>query len=174
MVSTTITTPKTQPDLSAVIHSSEKPLSVFEATSLPDLEYVVPNAEEHQKLLVAMRKACGWDAGMVPTWFKQQAEGTRFMSIFYLPNTTTPIGMGGVELQDFDQNDKDVADMDSKRGCVVSLFLYKQYRGKGYLGKILAICEEIAKERGVEVLTLYGLEKAGGYEKFGYKTFKMA
>jgi hypothetical protein len=44
---------------------SEKPLSVVEAASLPDLDYIVPNPEEHQKLLVAMRKACGWDAGMV-------------------------------------------------------------------------------------------------------------
>ncbi|KAF9126407.1 hypothetical protein BG015_004702 [Linnemannia schmuckeri] len=164
-----------QPDLPAVIDSSEKPVSVVAKTApLPDLDYVVPNREEHQKLLVAMRKACGWDAGMVPTWFIQQAEGTRFMAIFYLPGTTTPIGMGGVELQDFDQADKDVADMDSKRGCIVSLFLYKQYRGKGYLGKILSICEDIAREKGLRVLTIYGLAKAGGYEKFGYRTFKMA
>lgn len=96
------------------------------------------------------------------------------MSIFYLPGTATPIGMGGVELKDFDRADKDVADIDSKRGCIVSLFLYKQYRGKGYLGKILSICEEIAREKGLKVLTIYGLAKAGGYEKFGYKTFKVA
>ncbi|KAG9065943.1 hypothetical protein KI688_002240 [Linnemannia hyalina] len=161
------TIPETQqPDTPAVADSSENPL--------PDLDYVVPNPEEHLKLLVAMRKACGWEAGMVPTWFIQQADGTRVMSIFYLPGTTTPIGMGAVELQDFDQADKDVADIDSKRGCVVSLFLYKQYRGKGYLGKILSICEEIARGKGLKVLTIYGLAKAGGYEKFGYKTFKMA
>ncbi|KAK3842173.1 MAG: hypothetical protein J3R72DRAFT_443868 [Linnemannia gamsii] len=151
----------------AVDGTSEKPV-------LPELDYIVPNPEEHQKLLVAMRKACGWDAGMVPTWFKQQADGHRYMAVFYLPNTTTPIGMGGVELQDFDRQDKDVADLETGRGCIVSLFLYKQYRGKGYLGKILSICEEIAREQGkLKVLTIYGLSKAGGYKKFGYTTFKV-
>ncbi|KAG0358766.1 hypothetical protein BGX24_005915 [Mortierella sp. AD032] len=111
---------------------------------------------------------------IVPTWFKQQAEGHRFMAVFYLPNTTTPVGMGGVELQDFDRQDKDVADLETGRGCIVSLFLYKQYRGKGYLGKILSICEEIAREQGkLKVLTIYGLSKAGGYKKFGYTTFKV-
>ncbi|KAF8979010.1 hypothetical protein BGZ46_005916 [Entomortierella lignicola] len=139
----------------------------------PPLDYVVPNAQDHQKLLVAMRKACGWDAGNVPRWFVQQDEGTRFMAIFYLPGTDTPVGMGGVELKDFDHQDKDVADIETKRGCVVSLFLYKMYRGKGYLGRMLEICEEIGRSKGLKTLTLYGMEKAGGYEKFGYKTFKI-
>src|SRR5690242_19500030 len=96
------------------------------------------------------------------------------MSIFYLPGTATHIGMFVVELKDFAQYDKDVADIDSKLGCIVTIFHYKQYRGKGYLGKILSICEEIAREKGLKVLTIYGLAKAGGYEKFGYKTFKVA
>ncbi|KAG0207560.1 hypothetical protein BGX28_001223 [Mortierella sp. GBA30] len=109
----------------------------------------------------------------VPTWFKQQEEGTRTMVVFYLPGTKTAVGMGGIEFVDFEHQDKDVADVESKRGCVVSLFLYKQYRGQGYLGKILECCEEIARDKGLEVMTIYGLEKAGGYEKFGYKTFKM-
>ncbi|KAF9931118.1 hypothetical protein FBU30_010738 [Linnemannia zychae] len=142
--------------------------------TLPELDYLVPNPEEHQKLIVTMRKKCGWDAGKVPIWFQQQAEGIRFMSVFYLPGTTTPIGMGGVELEDFDGQDKDVADIENGRGCVVSLFLYKQYRGKGYLGRMLATCEEIARTKGLKVLTIYGLSKAGGYEKFGYRTFKIA
>ncbi|CAO3564763.1 unnamed protein product [Mortierella alpina] len=145
-----------------------------EATSPhPALDYVIPNAEEHQTLLKKMRKSCGWDAGMVPTWFVQQDEGTRVMAIFYLPGTKTAVGMGGIELVDFELKDKDVADVESRRGCIVSLFLHKQYRGQGYLGTIIACCEEMARSKGLEVLTLYGLEKAQGYEKFGYKTFKM-
>ncbi|KAG0351107.1 hypothetical protein BG005_009405 [Podila minutissima] len=139
----------------------------------PALDYVIPNEEEHKTLLLAMRKACGWDSWSVPTWFVQQAEGTRVMAIFYLPGTKTPVGMGGIELEDFAHHDKDVADLDTKRGCVVSLFVYKQYRGKGYLGQILHICEEIARNKGLAVLTIYGLAKAGGYEKFGYRTFKV-
>ncbi|KAF9283505.1 hypothetical protein BGZ68_005325 [Mortierella alpina] len=135
------------------------------ASPHPPLDYVVPNAEEHQPLLKKMRKACGWDAGM--------DEGNRVMAIFYLPGTKTAIGMGGIELMDFELNDKDVADVESKRGCIVSLFLYKQYRGQGYLGTIIECCEEIARSKGLNVLTVYGLEKAQGYEKFGYKTFKM-
>ncbi|KAG0313942.1 hypothetical protein BG000_005708, partial [Podila horticola] len=128
----------------------------------PALDYVIPNEEEHKPLLLAMRKACGWDSWSVPTWFVQQAEGTRVMAIFYLPGTKTPVGMGGVELEDFSNHDKDVADPETKRGCVVSLFVYKQYRGKGYLGRILHICEEIARNKGLAVLTIYGLEKGGG------------
>ncbi|KAF9194993.1 hypothetical protein BGZ51_005957 [Haplosporangium sp. Z 767] len=81
--------------------------------------------------------------------------------------------MGGIEFQDFEHNDKDVADMESKRGCVVSLFLYKQYRGQGYLGTILKCCEEMGRSKDLKVMTIYGLQKAGGYEKFGYRTFKM-
>ncbi|KAG0093873.1 hypothetical protein BGZ93_006081 [Podila epicladia] len=139
----------------------------------PALDYVIPNEEEHKTLLLAMRKACGWDSWFVPSWFVQQAEGTRVMAIFYLPGTKTPVGMGGIELEDFTHHDKDVADLDTKRGCIVSLFVYKQYRGKGYLGQILHICEEIARNKGLAVLTIYGLAKAGGYEKFGYQTFKV-
>ncbi|KAF9969520.1 hypothetical protein BGZ65_011861 [Modicella reniformis] len=81
--------------------------------------------------------------------------------------------MGGIEMQDFDHDDKDVADAATKRGCVVSLFLYKKYRRKGYLGIMLETCEEIARQKGLETVTIYGLSKAGGFEKFGYKTFKI-
>ncbi|KAG0267093.1 hypothetical protein BG011_009165 [Mortierella polycephala] len=150
------------------IDSSQTP-----ASSHPALDYVISNAEEHQKLVVHMRKACGWDKGMVPTWFIQQDEGTRIMAVFYLPGTKTAVGMGGIEFQDFEHSDKDVADIESKRGCVVSLFLYKQYRGQGYLGTVLKCCEEMGRSKGLEVMTIYGLEKAGGYERFGYRTFKM-
>ncbi|KAI8602182.1 hypothetical protein EDD21DRAFT_372591 [Dissophora ornata] len=139
----------------------------------PPLDYVIPNAEEHGALLKAMRKACGWDTAKVPTWFIQQEEGTRIMAIFYLPGTNTAVGMGGVEFLDFDHGDKDVADKETKRGCVVSLFLYKKFRGQGYLGRILDVCEELGRKSGLETLTLYGLSKAAGYEKFGYKTFKV-
>ncbi|KAI1319831.1 hypothetical protein EDD11_002825 [Mortierella claussenii] len=139
----------------------------------PALDYVIPNADEHRDLLRAMRKACGWDVANVPKWFIQQEEGTRIMAVFYLPGTKTPVGMGGVELVDFDHRDKDVADQGTKRGCIVSLFLYKQFRGKGYLRRVLEICEELGRIKGLEVLTIYGLAKAGGYEKFGYKTFKI-
>ncbi|KAI7820668.1 hypothetical protein BC939DRAFT_478781 [Gamsiella multidivaricata] len=139
----------------------------------PALDYVIPNAEEHQTLLKAMRKACGWDVANVPKWFVQQAEGTRVMCIFYVPGTNTAVGMGGVEMKDFDRQDKDVADLETKRGCVVSLFLYKNYRGKGYLGRMLEVLEDIARQKELETLTIYGLSKAGGYEKFGYKTFKI-
>ncbi|KAF9405063.1 hypothetical protein BGZ94_003781, partial [Podila epigama] len=95
------------------------------------------------------------------------------MGIFYLPGTSTAVGMGGIELKDFAHEDKDVADIETKRGCVVSLFVYKKYRGKGYLGRILSICEQMARDKGLKVLTIYGLSKAGGYEKFGYQTFKV-
>lgn len=95
------------------------------------------------------------------------------MSVFFLPGTTTPVGMGGVEYQDFEHQDKDVADPETQRGCVVSLFIYKEYRGRGYLGKILEILEEMARQKGLKTLTLYGLSKALGYEKFGYKSFKV-
>ncbi|GJJ76700.1 hypothetical protein EMPS_09059 [Entomortierella parvispora] len=154
-------------DLNAV-DSIKEPVSPH-----PDLDYITPNVEEHKKLLVTMRKACGWDAGSVPKWFVQQDEGQRFMSIFFLPGTTTPVGMGGFECQDFDHQDKDVADPETHRGCVVSLFIYKQYRGRGYLGKILEIVEEMARQKGLKTMTLYGLDKALGYEKFGYKVFKV-
>ncbi|KAG0316306.1 hypothetical protein BGZ99_006956 [Dissophora globulifera] len=157
---------------------SEKVISVNSSqetvTSYPLLDYVVPNVDEHQDLLRAMRKACGWGLADVPQWFVQQSEGTRIMVVFYQHGTKTPAGMGAVELIDFDHGDKDVADLDSKRGSIVSLFLYKKFRGKGYLGRILLILEEIAREeKGLEIVTLYGLSLAGGYEKFGYKTFKM-
>ncbi|KAF9362455.1 hypothetical protein BGX34_006160 [Mortierella sp. NVP85] len=142
-------------------------------SSYPPLDYVIPNAEDHQELMVKMRKACGWDKGLVPLWFEQQKEGSRVMALFYLPDTTTAVGMGGVEMQDFEHGDKDVADPLTKRGCVVSLFLYKKYRGKSYLGRMLEICEEIARQKELKTLTIYGLSKARGYEKFGYQTFKM-
>lgn len=116
---------------------------------------------------------CSNNSPQVPTWFKQQEEGTRIMAIFYLPGTTTAVGMGGVEMEDFDQGDKDVADQLTKRGCVVSLFVYKKYRGKGYLGRILETIEGIARQKGLTTLTLYGLSKSGGFEKFGYETFKI-
>ena len=83
------------------------------------------------------------------------------MAVFYLPGTNTPVGMGGIELEDFAHHDKDVADLETKRGCVVSLFVYKQYRGQGYLGQILHICEEIARNKGLAVLTIYGLDRGG-------------
>ncbi|KAG0244431.1 hypothetical protein BGW41_007723 [Actinomortierella wolfii] len=141
--------------------------------SPPALDHIVPNVDEHKALLRHMRKKCGWDASQVPLWFEQQAEGKRFMVIFYLPNTQTPVGMGGVELEDFAEHDKQVADLEEKRGCVVSLFLYKEYRGQGYLGRMLMVCEEIAKANGLKELTIYGLSKAGGYAKFGYEVFKV-
>lgn len=31
----------------------------------PALDYVIPNEEEHKTLLLAMRKACGWDSWSV-------------------------------------------------------------------------------------------------------------
>ncbi|KAG0045862.1 hypothetical protein BGZ83_008926, partial [Gryganskiella cystojenkinii] len=155
-------------DLNAV-DSIKEPVSPH-----PDLDYVIPNVDDHKKLLLAMRKACGWDSWSVPKWFVQQDEGKRFMTVFYLPGTTTPVGMGGIEYEDFEHQDKDVADPETKRGCVVSLFIYKQYRGQGYLGKILEILEEMSREKGLVTLTLYGLEKAPGYQKFGYKILKVA
>ncbi|KAF9581604.1 hypothetical protein BGW38_001326 [Lunasporangiospora selenospora] len=120
-----------------------------------------------------MRKACGWDAGMVPTWFVQQKEKTRIMAIFYLPGSTTPVGMGGIELVDFTNGDKSIADIDEKRGCVVSLFLYKKFRGRGYLPTLLSVCEELAHNMGLEELTIFGMSKAHGYEKFGFHSFKV-
>ncbi|KAF9430162.1 hypothetical protein BGZ76_000947 [Entomortierella beljakovae] len=159
---------------STITDSQESNIDIpSQEQTYPPLDYKVPNAQEHQALVVAMRKACGWDAGNVPMWFVQQAEGTRFMMIFYLPGTDTPVGMGGVELMDFNHHDKDVADIDSKRGCIVSLFLYKQFRKKSYLGRMLQVCEEIGRDNGLETLTLYGLSLAWKYEKFGYKTFKV-
>ncbi|KAG0238191.1 hypothetical protein B0O80DRAFT_47331 [Mortierella sp. GBAus27b] len=149
--------------------SSQEPVT----SSYPPLDYVIPNAQDHQALVVAMRKACGWDKGMVPTWFKEQDKGIRVMAIFYLPGTTTAVGMGGVEMHDTTGGDKSVADPLTKRGCVVSLFVYKKYRGKGYLGRILEVLEEVARQQGLKTLTVYGLSKAGGYEKFGFKTYKM-
>ncbi|KAF9895709.1 hypothetical protein BX616_009002, partial [Lobosporangium transversale] len=100
-------------------------------------------------------------------------EGTRIMAIFYLPETKTPVGMGGIELKDFEFGDKDVADPENLRGCIVSLFLYKKFRRQGYLGRMIQICEELGRQRGLKALTLYGLSKAQGFEKFGYKTFKI-
>ncbi|KAF9163318.1 hypothetical protein DFQ26_002711 [Actinomortierella ambigua] len=162
--------------LSMDIESSElKPREAPAVTesSLPNLDYFVPNVDDHKALIRHMRKKCGWDATKVPLWFEQQIEGRRFMVVFCLPGSQTPIGMGGVELEDFAQQDKQVADPEEKRGCVVSLFLYRDHRGQGYLGRMLRICEEIGRAKGLKELTLYGLSKAGGYVRFGYEVFKV-
>jgi len=41
------------------------PFSKEPVSPHPDLDYMTPNVGEHKKLLVAMRKACGWDAWSV-------------------------------------------------------------------------------------------------------------
>ncbi|KAF9977618.1 hypothetical protein BGZ73_005472 [Actinomortierella ambigua] len=156
---------------SSKLHSGE--MSAVSGDLPPKLDYFVPNDVDHKALIRHMRKKCGWDASQVPLWFEQQAEGGRFMVVFCLPGSSTPVGMGGVELEDFAGNDKQLADPGEKRGCIVSLFLYKDYRGRGYLGPMLQICEEIGKAKGLEELTIYGLSKAGGYTRFGYEVFKV-
>ena len=60
---------------------------------------------------------------LVPIELVQQVGGTRVMAIFYLPGTNTGVGVGGIVVVDFDLEDTDVAVGESKRGCVVSLFI---------------------------------------------------
>ncbi|KAG8903952.1 hypothetical protein FRB99_002475 [Tulasnella sp. 403] len=146
--------------------------------------HVNPPSQEDIDNIRAQRIVCGWKVEYIPTWIKEIQAGERLMWFIHLPRTSPAekpdeeaIGMVSLHLND--PQDATLAnlrrDPPGDRVEVSALFIYPQYRRKGYGEAAILMMEEIARGLGAKVSTMNTAaagENMAKYGRLGYREYK--